>query len=94
MAVGTSGVGRLPHLSDDPVIRLYAHYYEPADLMHQKLAKLEIERAKKGRLSQTKERHRSHYLRLWLALLYVVCKEFESNVETYFFSRPDAFKEL
>src|SRR5215468_396483 len=94
MAQGMSGLGRLPHRDSDPVLRLLVHYYYPADLMRVCKDKLAGELARRGRLSERKERDYGIYFRLWLALLYVVCEQLNDEAESQLLNRPSEFVKL
>jgi hypothetical protein len=94
MAQGISGQGSLPDRDDDPVQRLIVHYYDPADLMYECWSKLDAQRLTRGSLSKTKHQEYRIYLRLWLALLYVVCKQLDENLQSTLATRPDDFHGL
>jgi hypothetical protein len=88
---GISGKGTLPDRDDDPVQRLIVHYYDPTNLMYKNWSKLDAQRLKRGSLSRPKFHEYRVYLRLWLALLYVVCKQLDEDVEPTLLTRSEEF---
>jgi hypothetical protein len=71
-------VDKIPHADDDPISRLYAHYFLQADILFKYYKKLDDERGRKGRLSKNKEIDEFHLRKLWLAALYVIAEGFEA----------------
>ncbi len=69
---------RVPHVNDDPVSRLYAHYFLQADVLFSYLKKIDGEKARKGRLSDNKEQDAFQLRKLWLAALYVLADGFNT----------------
>lgn len=73
----TKGAG-LPHRDADPIMRLSAHYYEPADFMHEQFRKLDRQAATPKGLSRAKVMERRYYLMHWLSGLYVTIEGMET----------------
>ena len=69
---------KVPHVNDDPISRLYAHYFLQADVLFRAHKKLEGERVSKGRLSKNKEIDEYQLRKLWLAALYVLAEGFKT----------------
>jgi hypothetical protein len=69
---------RILHANDDPVARLYAHYFLQADVLFGYLRKLDGEKVRKGRLSKNKELDAFQLRKLWLAALYVLAEGFKT----------------
>lgn len=69
---------RVLHINDDPVSRLYAHYFLQADVLFGYLKTLDGEKARKGQLSQSKEVDAFQLRKLWLASLYVLAEGFKT----------------
>jgi len=67
----------LPHRDADPIMRLSAHYYEPADFMHEQFRKLDRQAATPKGLSRAKVMERRYYLMFWLSGLYVTIEGME-----------------
>jgi hypothetical protein len=72
-------VDEIPHVNDDPVSRLYAHYFLQADTLFRYYKRLAEERNRKGRLSENKQLDEFHLHRLWLASLLVLAEGFETS---------------
>jgi hypothetical protein len=73
-------VDRVPSVDEDPISRLYAHYFLQADVLYKCYSKLAEERARRGRLSRNKEVDENSFFKLWLAALYVVLEGFTEPV--------------
>jgi hypothetical protein len=69
---------KIPHGDDDPISRLYAHYFLQADILFRYHKKLDSERDRTGRLSAKKGSDEFQLHKLWLASLYVLAEGFES----------------
>lgn len=67
---------KIPHVDDDPLSRLYAHYFLQADVLFRTQKRLGDERSRKGRLSKNKEVDEHQLRKLWLAALYVLANGF------------------
>jgi hypothetical protein len=68
----------LPHRDLDPVMRLFAHYFEPATLMLEQFLKLDEKAAIGKGLPRSKVLERRYFLMFWLAGLYVVMEGIET----------------
>lgn len=64
----------LPHRDKDPILRLYAHYFQAADLMRQQFSTLNRKKLRTGKLSTRDKVDSLLYIRLWLGCLYSVCE--------------------
>jgi hypothetical protein len=58
-------------------MRLFAHYFEPADFMLEQFLKLERQAKTPRGLSHSKHMERRYYLMFWLSSLYVVLEGME-----------------
>ena len=73
-----SGGAGLPHRDADPIMRLAAHYFSPADFMWEQFSKLDRLSGIGTGLSRPKVMERRYYLLFWLSGLYVVMEGIES----------------
>lgn len=90
-SVTTTAERVLPSRNEDPIARLEVHYFLIADLM---LKNERITERKQYRSEARKRRNDMEslaYTRLWLSLLYDICKEFEREIETQIRRRPNHF---
>jgi hypothetical protein len=79
----------LPHRDQDPVMRLMARYYDPADTMFELFEKLDRQRLSGKRLSLRRQLERQHFMILWLSSLYVTLEGLEDICKNkIFLSRP------
>lgn len=76
-AVEADGGAGLPHRDADPVMRLSAHYNEPAKFMREQFERLDSRAATGTGLSRAKVMERRYYLMAWLAGLYVTLEGVE-----------------
>lgn len=73
-----NGGAGLPHRDQDPIMRLIAHYFGPADYMFEAFSKLdELSTTPKG-LSPDKVIERRYCLMYWLSSLYVTIEGMEN----------------
>lgn len=77
-AVEANGGAGLPHRDADPIMRLSAHYNEPARFMRAQFARLDDLSAKGAGLSRAKVMERRYYLMAWLSGLYVTFEGVEA----------------
>lgn len=76
-AVEADGGAGLPHRDADPVMRLSAHYNEPAKFMREQFERLDERAAIGSGLSRAKVMERRYFLMAWLAGLYVTMEGVE-----------------
>lgn len=86
---------KLPRRDEDPILRLFSHYFCAADTMRKNIESLKKERQRKGCLSENKEMDYYHYIKFWLASLYVAAEGFKHiNMKDEMPSRPEMFHKL
>ena len=73
-----NGGAGLPHRNHDPILRLVAHYFEPADYMLEQFMKLDRKAGTSSGLSHAKVIERRYFLMVWLSSLYVVMEGVEA----------------
>ena len=73
-----SGGAGLPHRDADPIMRLGAHYFSPANFMWEQFSKLDRLSSVGRGLSRSKVMDRRYYLLSWLSGLYVVMEGIET----------------
>lgn len=73
-----NGGAGLPHRNHDPILRLVAHYFEPADYMLEQFMKLDSKAGTSSGLSHAKVIERRYFLMVWLSSLYVVMEGVEA----------------
>src|SRR4051812_36617887 len=62
----------LPHRDQDPVLRLYSHYFQAAEVMREQRRRLQTEVKKSGHLSRRNGIDLYIYSNFWLSALFVV----------------------
>ncbi len=86
----------LPSRNRDPVLTLFAHYFEAADLMRENYEKLNKKWKKDGKLSHMNEVQNRIYFYSWIGFLAVTCEGFKNMHmrQLLMNDRPASFKEL
>jgi hypothetical protein len=85
----------IPHINDDPIARLSAHYFGTADLMRLNFERLDARRKSGKRLSRAMKYDWNQYLKIWLGFLYVAVEGFlELRISPTMTSRGGQFESL
>jgi hypothetical protein len=69
---------KIRHVDNDPISRLYAHYFLQADVLFRYLRTIDREKIRKGRLSESKQVDVFQLRKLWLAALFVLADGFQT----------------
>ena len=69
----------IPSEDEDPIMRLYAHYFCPSDLMYRHYENLNSEYDRKSKLSAEKSVNMLSYMYFWLSSLCVVYEGFTAK---------------